>query len=281
MRWRARTGWWRCSRQRISSWSSTPPRNGRPPPGTYRAVRTGNWRRCEWKTSRQVRCRRCCVRSLSVLEEDGYRVLMQLPDFRLIAARLAALLPGARPVQAGLTRAEEGEDPLDQEGGGVRVVGRQRAVGEVVLVAGVQEQLCVLGLLDELAGGVNVAFADEDRVAIHPVHLHWPPVGPGGAERRDRDAGIEEQRPLRARPRLRQLLGREHPEREAGVHQPGGQSFDGLVTAPDHLVGEADLLGMTHPLLQGAEGAAIEQVGRVDGVPGTAQLVGEGDHAGG
>jgi pimeloyl-ACP methyl ester carboxylesterase len=79
---------------------------------------------------------------------------MDLPDFRLIAGRLAALLPGARPVQlpwaghlptlerpqelsalltaflrdtvqAGLTRAEEVEDPLDQEGGGVRVVGRQ------------------------------------------------------------------------------------------------------------------------------------------------------------
>src|ERR1035441_4075214 len=120
MRWRARTGRWRCSRQRISSWSSTPPTIGRPAGGAYRGAVSGPCRGCEWKTSRQVRCRRCCVRSLSVLEEDAYRVLMQLPDFRLIAARLAALLPGARPVQAGLTRAEEGEDPLDQEGGGVR-----------------------------------------------------------------------------------------------------------------------------------------------------------------
>src|SRR5437016_2911212 len=63
-----------------------------------------------------------------------------------------------------LPRGQEIEHPLPQEGGCVRVVGRQRAIGEVVLVARVEEQLAVLGLLDERAGGVDVALIDEVRV---------------------------------------------------------------------------------------------------------------------
>jgi hypothetical protein len=47
------------------------------------------------------------------------------------------------------------------------------------LVAGVEEQFCVLGLPGELAGGVDVALAGEDRVGVHPVHLHRHPAGPG------------------------------------------------------------------------------------------------------
>src|SRR5579864_327128 len=182
---------------------------------------------------------------------------------------------------APLARAEEVEHPLDQQRGRAGVVRRQRAVGKVVLVAGVEEQFGVLGLLDDLAGGVDVALAHEDRIGVHPVYLHRHPVGPGRAERRDRDARIEQQRAPRARPRLRQLLGREHAEREAGVDQPAGQFFDGLFAAPDHLVGEADLLGIAHPFLKGAEGTALEQVGRVHRVPGATQLVGDRDDAGG
>ena len=74
---------------------------------------------------------------------------------------------------------EEVQDALGEQRGGVRVVGRQRAVRELVLVAGVEEQLRVLGLLDELAGGVDVALAGEDRGGVHPVHLHRHPRGPG------------------------------------------------------------------------------------------------------
>jgi hypothetical protein len=36
-----------------------------------------------------------------------------------------------------------------------------------------------------------------------------------------------------------------------------------------------------HPLLDAAEGVAVEQVGGVHGVPGAAQFLGEGDDAGG
>ncbi|ULJ76189.1 MULTISPECIES: hypothetical protein [Rhizobium] len=39
-----------------------------------------------------------------------------------------------------------------------------QAVGEVVPIARVQEKLRVLDLLHDLAGGVDVALADEDRV---------------------------------------------------------------------------------------------------------------------
>ena len=150
-----------------------------------------------------------------------------------------------------------------------------------MLVAGVDEQFRVLGLLDELAGRVDVALSGEERVGVHPVHLHRQPVGPAGTERRNRDESEEEQSAPRARPRLRQLLGRQHTERQAGVHQIAGQSFDRLDAAPDHLVGRADLLRVAHSLVKGGEGAAVEQVGRVHGMPGAAQLVGEGDDAGG
>jgi 4-carboxymuconolactone decarboxylase len=178
------------------------------------------------------------------------------------------------------SRTEEVEHAPGEQCGGIGVVGRQRAVGEVVLVAGVEEQLGVLGLLDEVTGGVDVAFADEDWVGVHPVHLHRHPRGPG-AERGDRDAGIEQQRPARSRPCLRQLLGREHAEREPGVYQFGGQPLHRPGPARDHLVGKADLLRVPHPLLEGGEGPALEQIGHVHGVAGAAQLLGEGDDAGG
>jgi SnoaL-like polyketide cyclase len=44
---------------------------------------------------------------------------------------------------------------------------------------------------------------------------------------------------------------------------PGGR-------ARDHLAGEADLLGISHPLLDAAEGVAVEEVGSVHGMPGPA-----------
>src|SRR5580693_7507830 len=70
-----------------------------------------------------------------------------------------------------LPRAEEAEHPLDQQGGGVPVVGRQRAVGEIVLIAGIEEQFPVLGLLHKLPRSVDIALADEDRISVHPMHL--------------------------------------------------------------------------------------------------------------
>ncbi len=177
-----------------------------------------------------------------------------------------------------LASSEEVEHPLCEQRGGARIVRRQRTVGEEVLVAGVEEEFRVVGLGDERTGGVDVTFADEQGVRVHPVHLDRDAVRPGGAERGHRDAGVEQQRAVGSRPRLRELLGGEHAEREAGVDQVFGQAIDRAGAAIDHLR-EADLLRVAQPLLEGAEGAAVEEVWGVHGVPGAAQLIGEGDDA--
>jgi len=81
----------------------------------------------------------------------------------------------SRPLLPG---PEEVEHSLNEEGGGGRVVRRQRAVGEIVLVARVEEQLCILGLVNKLAGGVNVALETEEGVSVHPVDLDREAVRP-------------------------------------------------------------------------------------------------------
>src|SRR6202011_146988 len=63
-----------------------------------------------------------------------------------------------------LSRDEGIRQPVPQESGSVRVVRWQRAVREVVLVTGVEEELPILGLIDQCTGGVDVALADEERV---------------------------------------------------------------------------------------------------------------------
>ena len=134
-----------------------------------------------------------------------------------------------------------------------------------MLVAGVEKQLGILGLLDERAGGVDVAVVDEERVRVHRVHLDRYAVGPGGAELRDRNGGVEQQCSLRSRPGLRQLLRGEYAEREPAVHEPVGEPLDRPYSALDHLA-EADLPGMAHPFLHGVEGAALEQIRRMHGM---------------
>jgi hypothetical protein len=90
--------------------------------------------------------------------------------------------------------AEEGQHPLGEERGCGRVVGGQGGVGEVVLVAGVEEQLRVLRLLHERPRGIAVALVDDDRVGLHPVHLDRNAGGPGRPELRHRHARREQQR---------------------------------------------------------------------------------------
>jgi hypothetical protein len=57
---------------------------------------------------------------------------------------------------------------------------------------------------------------------------------------------MEEERAERTGPRLRQTLGREHAEGEAGVHHLGGHPIDRPDSALDDLA-EADLLGVANP----------------------------------
>ena len=74
-----------------------------------------------------------------------------------------------------------------------------------MLVAWVQEQLRVVDRGDDLARRLDVALADEDRIGVHAVDLDRHSLRPR-PERplpADRDAGVEEQRSARARPRGR------------------------------------------------------------------------------
>ena len=96
------------------------------------------------------------------------------------------------------------------------------------------------------------------RVGVHPVDLRRHPLGPAGAELRDRHAGVEQQRAPRARPGLRQHLRREHAEREARVHQVGGQALDGPGAAGEDLAGEAELFGIGQAVVDRAERAPVE-----------------------
>ena len=47
-----------------------------------------------------------------------------------------------------------------------------------VLVAGVKEQLRLIGLLDKCPRGIDVAFPNEVRIRIHGMHLHRHACGP-------------------------------------------------------------------------------------------------------
>src|SRR5438309_5458114 len=186
---------------------------------------------------------------------------------RLLQRNLAE---GARSSDAG----EELKHSLGQHCGRLRVVGGERVVGEVVLIAGVQEELSVLDLLDDLAGGLDVSLAHEDRVVVHSMDLDgnalWPwPEGPLAA---DRDAGVEEECAPSSRARLGKLLRDHLAEREPRVHQVLRQVVCGAFAPLDQLIHAAGL-DVGHSLVDAPEGAPVEQVGRMHRVPGATQVL--------
>jgi hypothetical protein len=143
-----------------------------------------------------------------------------------------------------------------------------------VLIARVEEEVGGLGRAGELAGGVDVALAGEDRVVLHAVDLHRDARRPG-AEELGRHACVEEQRAARAGAGLGELLRRQDAEREPGVDDLVRERLGGAGATGDDLVGEAELPGVRHPVLDGREGASVEEIRRMDGVPRRPQLVGE------
>ena len=87
-----------------------------------------------------------------------------------------------------------------------------------MLVAGVEEQLRLVGRRDQLPGGVEIAvLLGEERVGVHAVHLHGDAVRPPLAELRDREAGVEQQRATGVRAGLRELLGGHDSQGEPAV----------------------------------------------------------------
>src|SRR5438105_10018893 len=186
------------------------------------------------------------------------------------------LTPGARSSDAG----EELQHSLGQQRGRVRVVGGQRVVGEIVLVAGVEEQLGVVHLLDDLARRLHVSLADEDRVIVHAVDLDGDAIWPGseGPLAADGDGRVEEERASRSGPGLGQLLRDHLTEREPGIHEVLRQVVRGAFALLDHLVHAAGLY-VGHSLVDAPEGATLEQVRRVHGVARMSQILRERLHA--
>src|SRR4030095_7775297 len=88
-----------------------------------------------------------------------------------------------------------------------------------------------------------------------------------------RQAGIEKQRAACACASLGKLLRRHDPEREACVDERLGQFFCCLLAALDDLVRKSDLGGVGHALVDAVERATVEQIGRVNRVTGSPQLL--------
>jgi hypothetical protein len=145
-----------------------------------------------------------------------------------------------------------------------------------VLLPGVEEQLGLVGGADE--GPRCVEVLGEEGVRLLAVHLHRHVRGPRIAELRDRQARRHQQGAARAGPGLRELLGGHDAEREAGVDDLGAHPLAGRHAALGQRT-EPDVAGEGHPVVDRLERAPVEQVGRVDGVPGLAELVGERLHS--
>jgi len=143
---------------------------------------------------------------------------------------------------------EEVEHPAGEERSGLRVVRRQRAVGEVVLITGVEEQLGVVDVGDDLPSRVDVSLPDEDGVRVHAVDLDGDSVGPRaeGPVTGDRNAGVEQQRAASPGPGLRELLSRHLPEREPGVDEVARQVL-GAANVPLQDLVESDFSGVAMP----------------------------------
>ena len=62
-------------------------------------------------------------------------------------------------------------------------------------VAGIEEQLCSVGGVDQGPRRIEIAFAGKEWVGIHPVHLDRHAVGPPVAEFGHRETGVDQQRP--------------------------------------------------------------------------------------
>jgi hypothetical protein len=111
--------------------------------------------------------------------------------------------------------------------------------------------------------------------SIHRVDLHGHTIGPGAAELRGRQARVIQERTSGAGPRLRERLRGHAAEREPGVHDVDRQPGRELRAAVDDAL-EAGLARVRDALVDVVERVAVVEVGRVDGVAGLAQLVGEG-----
>src|SRR5438105_6813674 len=136
-----------------------------------------------------------------------------------------------------LDSVEEAEHALLEQCRGAFAIVGEAVVSEQMSIARIQEQLCALGRLGELAGGGEVFVRWQHLfVGVHHVDLERDTLRPRTAELRRRDAAVKEQRSLRARTRLRQHWRRQHAEREAGIDDLVRQTVSRIPTALDDRV---------------------------------------------
>lgn len=171
---------------------------------------------------------------------------------------------------------EKLEDALPEECRGVRPVGAQAGIGEIVLVAGVQEELRVRGRRDESAGSLEIAFV-QDRIRVHAVDLHGYTRRPRRPGFRDRQTRVEQQRTARSGAGLSELLRRHDAKREPSVDELRGEGLRRALAALDDLA-EPDLPRVRDAFSDRLERSSAEEVRCVDRVPGLTQLVGEGEN---
>ena len=79
---------------------------------------------------------------------------------------------------------------------------------------------------------------------------------------------------------MRELLRGHDTEGEPGIDDLGGEVLRGGDT-PREERAEADLAGERHAVVEGREGASLEEVGGPDRVAGGAEAIGEGQDSGG
>jgi hypothetical protein len=96
-----------------------------------------------------------------------------------------------------------------------------------MVAARVEEELAIARRFDNHPRRFNVTFSDEERIPIHAVDLHPHILWPARAELRQWDTRVEEECSPRSGSGLSQLLGRQHPEREASIDDLGGEIFGG------------------------------------------------------
>ena len=141
-----------------------------------------------------------------------------------------------------------------------------------MLIAAIQEQLALGGLLNQSSRGGEVPLVGELRISLHPVNLKAHTFRPRRTELGTVEARGDEHRPTRPSPSLGQSLRRQHAERDADVEEIRRQALHS-VRPPVSDSSEAERLGELNALGEIAERPPVIEVGRVHRVPTGSNLL--------
>jgi hypothetical protein len=106
----------------------------------------------------------------------------------------------------------------------------------------------------------------KDGIGVHAVDLHRDVGRPGPAEVCERYARVEEQCASRSLTGLRELLGGQYADGEAGVDELRVELIYRALVALDDDLGDADLVGVRRAIVDRGESSAVEEIPCVHGV---------------